>query len=260
VLTNELTSINLALMMMEKYPAALSRRNIDGQLPLHVECECRSRSPIIAKFIESYPEALAKADSTGYLPLHMLLWNQSSSIDDAMMMIEIYPAALRHRNTYVNCPLHFECITQCRSAVISKCIERYPEAVDDQAIAEIIIKINKRNFHAYTSILSMVFTVRSMSLYSSYPNVKDDIRLNPPYRRRILNLLPRHVFTPTHESDYRDLNWQPRSAMMILLSQMQIQHPQGSNSAQSLGVMVDDGTIDVALVVHHREINFRIKP
>jgi hypothetical protein len=63
-----------------------------------------------------------------------------------------------------------------------------------------------------------------MSFYGYYENLDDDFQEYPEYRRRILNLLPHHVFTPAHKSDYRDLNWQPRAAMMMLLSQMKIQH------------------------------------
>jgi hypothetical protein len=48
-----------------------------------------------------------------------------------------------------------------------------------------------------------------------------------------MNLLPHHVFTPTHEIDYRDLNWQSREAMMMLLSQIKIQQQDSSANMKS---------------------------
>jgi hypothetical protein len=124
-----LSDVNLALLMIETYPAALQHQNILGTLPLHIECNRKCRSAIISKCIELYPEALAKADFLGYPPLHRLILNASSVAEDVLAMIEIYPAALQHPNKYGTLPLHSECKTLCRSAIIAKCIELHPEAL-----------------------------------------------------------------------------------------------------------------------------------
>jgi hypothetical protein len=125
------SSLDDALLMIEKYPAASQHQNKFGELPLHIECKHQCRSSIISKCIELYPEALSKTDAVSdeSLPLHIVLANTSSSIDDALMMIDKYPAALQHQSNYVYLPLHIECMTQCRSAIISKIIELYPEAL-----------------------------------------------------------------------------------------------------------------------------------
>jgi ankyrin repeat protein len=305
LLSSRSSTIDIALMMIEKYPAALQHRDYIGELPLHIECQSRCRSSIISRCIELYPEALAKADGVGYFPLHSLLHNQSSTVADALMMIEKYPAALRHQTKRGHLPLHLECYNRCRSSIISKCIELYPEglsianeetlrlplhwllmndlsliynaltmierypaalqhidklgnlplhiecykqcrpsiimrcielypeSVDDEIISLIFYKINEHNYHrgsGYRSVVTMVVTIRPMSLYRPCASNINDIRTNPDYRRQILNLLPRHVFTPRHESDYLDLNWQPRAAMMMLLSQMKIQQHTSSSS------------------------------
>jgi hypothetical protein len=123
-------------MMIEKYAAALRHQNRYGNLPLHIECSNNCRSSITSKCIELYPESLAVTDKNGDLPLHMLLRNKLSSLDDVLSMIEKYPAALNHQNKcHGYLPLHIECMYQCRSAIISKCIDIYPEslAVADQA-------------------------------------------------------------------------------------------------------------------------------
>jgi hypothetical protein len=64
-----------------------------------------------------------------------------------------------------------------------------------------------------------------MGLYDHRTFLQFDKRKDPTYRRRILHLLPRHVFTPTHDADSRDLNWKPRSALVMLLTQMKSQIP-----------------------------------
>jgi ankyrin repeat protein len=223
LLWNEYPShIDAVMMLMDKYPAALEHQEAFGHLPLHIECYNQCRSSIISKCIELYPEALAHADEWLDLPLHILLYN-SCSIEDALMMIDKYPAALQHQNSSGHFPLHLECKHQCRSSIISRCVELYPEALTDKTIDIIVKKIMKSNFYLFLSALSIIFTASPSALYSYNVSETLDIRDHPHCRRRILHLLPRHVFTPTHHADYRDLNWYPRAAMMMLLSQIKIQ-------------------------------------
>jgi hypothetical protein len=93
------SSVEDALMMIEKYPAALQHRDRYGYLPLHMECFGRCRPTIISQCIDLYPEGLAVAtEETLRLPLHWLLYSKSSWIEDALLMIEKYPAALQHRD------------------------------------------------------------------------------------------------------------------------------------------------------------------
>jgi ankyrin repeat protein len=250
------SSIENALMMMERYPAALQHQDSDDNYPLHLECTNLCRSVIISKCIEVYSQALNEVDRDGNLPLHTLLKNVDAySCDSALFVIEKYPTALQRRNNDGYLPLHIECKAKCRPAIISKCIELYPQALDNQAISFVIyhtchsrwsMMFFYRNFHRGSPVLSIIFTSRPMSLYDRHTFVEDDIRDDPYSRRRILNLLPHHVFTPTHESDYRDLNWKPRAAMITLLSQINIKIQHGSNAAmlvESLlaqpGILVD---------------------
>jgi hypothetical protein len=206
------STVKIALMLIEKYPAAFAYQDQHGNFPLHAECWMKCRSAVIRKCIELYPEALSKVDTWRYLLLHRLLWNEiklkeSSCIEDALMMIEKYPAALQHRNLEGYLPLHIECKYKFRSTIILKCEELYPGGLDDRAVAMILKRIDESNIRDYAQ------------------------RKHPRYRRRVLNLLQRHVFTPKHESDYRDLNWQPRAAMMMFLSQIQQSRQQQGNAA-----------------------------
>jgi hypothetical protein len=225
LLPNPLSSIGDALMIIDKYPGLLSHQDSDGELPLHIECMNQCRSSIISKCIELYPEALAQVDEKGYLPLHSLLSNRSSIIYDTIMLIDQNPAALLHRNRHGRLPLTAECMNQCRPSLISKCIKLYPQALEHKAFFAILSKVDKSNFQAYASVLSVLFAAFPMSLYDTHNNTffEDDIRADPDCRRRILNLLPHHVFTLTHDADYRNLNWQFRSALVMFLSQMKIQ-------------------------------------
>jgi hypothetical protein len=226
LLLNESSSVEDAWLMVEAYPTALEESYHDD-LPLHIECNYRCRSSIISKCIELYPEALATPGEQGDLPLHRLLQYDSSSTDDALMMIETYPEALKHRNNMNELPIHIECKNQYRLSIVSACVKLYPETFDNKVINITIGNIDKKYFQEYASLLSFIFTYRPMSLYQyDSLNGNNDIRSYPYYRRRILNdLLPHRVLTPKHDSDYRELNWQPRAAMMMLLSQMKLKNP-----------------------------------
>jgi hypothetical protein len=207
---NHRCSVDLVSMVMKKYPAALEHwSNFYSNLPVHIECIGQSRSSIIFKCIELYPESLGRMNGRKCSPLHLLLEKETSPIDLALMMIEKFPAALNHRRNDGKLPLHLECSYQCRSSVISKLIELYPESLDIKVISIIIEKVDKSNFHTFAKILSIIFTSLPMTLYDrhkfAYIYIRNDIRADPCYRHRILNLLPRHVFTPTH---HEDLNWQ----------------------------------------------------
>jgi hypothetical protein len=224
-------SANDALMMINKYPAALQHESTDGQLPLILECRYHCRSIIISKCIELYPETLQIEDERGRMPLHIILRNKSSPIDCALMVIEKYPSAVQHQSYDDQLPIYIECAHQCRPSIISKCIESYPEGIDDDSVLPLILsKIDEDNFQYYSGLLSIIFTLRPMNLYHDEKD-EQDIRDYCYYRRRILNLLPRAVFTPKHEADYRDLNWQPRIAMMMLLSHMKIQQQELSSES-----------------------------
>jgi hypothetical protein len=194
---------------------------------IHVECEWECRPAII----------LLEADCKGYLPLHMLLCSWTSSTEDALMMIEKYPAALQHPIKIGSLPLPIELIIQCRSSIILKCIELYPEALDDRAITIVIEQVDLSNFRRYSSALSIIFSARPMSLYDHGNKIGHDIRHNSFYRRRILNLLPRHVFTPTHEVDYRDLYWHSRLAMIMLLSYFR--HLELSSNGNGAAILIE---------------------
>jgi ankyrin repeat protein len=74
-------------------------------------------------------DASDKMDVDPNLPLHWLLWNKESSTEDTLDIIAKYPAVLQLQDEDGNLPLHIECMNECRSSIIAKCIELYPEAL-----------------------------------------------------------------------------------------------------------------------------------
>jgi hypothetical protein len=276
LLMRQFSTLEDALMMIEKYPATLQHQNMNNNLPLHLECIYQARSPIIATSIEVYPQALSMGGEDRCLPLQCLLSNQSSSLDDALTMIEKYPAALQYRGAYSHLPLalHIECMNQCRSAIISKCIELYPQALaessgdyyalhmllmnprrdllvssasdtslehayrcsvsvilrcielypaafDDKAIRAMTSKLDMKTFRSYAPLLVSVFTLYPTRLYHPVAN----IRRNPFLYRKVLNLLPSAVLTAHARIDAscRYMNWQSRSAVLMLLAKIKLQ-------------------------------------
>jgi hypothetical protein len=199
----------------------------DVPITLHEECKNECRSTIIWQYVEQYPQSLEVKDEYGSLPLHLLLKNRNSIVEDALMMMEKYPLALEDRDGTEELPLHIECYNRCRSIIISKCIELYPQALD-RRIKFPGMSIDKSDYITYRSILSTIFTAPTLNWFEreKHPTFAK-IRTNPDIRRRILHLLPHNVFDPTRVAYYRDLNWQHRSAMMMFLSQKKIQQQSG---------------------------------
>jgi hypothetical protein len=83
------------LRQIIRSPEKLRVRDKDGYPPIHRECDKACRSAVLAKCIELYPKSLGEAEGWGHLPLHRLLLNEVSAIEDALMMMEKYPAALK---------------------------------------------------------------------------------------------------------------------------------------------------------------------
>jgi hypothetical protein len=224
------SSVDSALLVIEKYPEALRHQNSLSYLPIHIECQYQCRLSVISKCIELYPESLATADEHGHLPLHTLLMNKLSCVNAALLIIDKYPGALKHRGNYGHLPYTFEHWYHFRPSILLKCIELYPESAGDNfEIFHIIRKLDKSNFHQYADVISVIIANNPWSAYFCGGH-------DPYIHRRILNnIVPRHVFALTGDEDYRDLNWQVRAAMIMLLSQMKIQQLQKQQSRQQKG-------------------------
>lgn len=270
LLGNESSSLDDALSMIDKSPSILRHPNKYGYLPIHIECGQQSRSAIISACIEKYPDSLAVADGEGKLPLHILLQNSQSNEADALQLIDKYPFALKQLSwhgwikNYL--PIHIESENRCRPVILLKCIELYPESLDEILISSILQRVNQTTFRAYSDILLRIFIARPMSLYQRALSAEDlacdslNRRMDPTCRRKILNLLPQYAFASTHVADYCDLNWQSRSAMVLLLLQIQNQSRNGwsanlSNQSQN---QVLDGGFDEPIAEKRRYLLLRV--
>jgi hypothetical protein len=222
LLTNPSSSIDDALLMIEKYPDALKYRGNKWYqyLPLHIECRNQCRSVLLSACMEKYPGAVSAVDAWSCIQLYYLLRNANSSIDDVLLMIKKYHA-MTSRNLFQSeeLPIHLEFAYRSRPSIIKKCIEIHPASANQRSVTRILSNIHNRNVSVGYSGLSLVFAANPSSLYDRGSN-EDDLRHNPYFRRRILSLLPRHVFSPIHDADFAELNWQPRGAMLLFLSQI----------------------------------------
>jgi hypothetical protein len=63
------------------------------------------------------------------LLLHDLLMGGSWSEEETLMIIDEHPDLLKHQDSQGKFPIHIECSSQCRSHIILKCIEIYPESL-----------------------------------------------------------------------------------------------------------------------------------
>jgi hypothetical protein len=126
LLSRESSSIEDALIMIEKHPAALEHQGSTGLL-IRFECSNQCRLAVISKCIQLHPKSLAVSCDQGCLPLHNIVSNHTSSFDVALLLIEKYPVALRHQNLKGQLPLHIECMIQCRIVLVRKYLALYPQ-------------------------------------------------------------------------------------------------------------------------------------
>jgi hypothetical protein len=182
----------------------------------------------------------------GYLPLHNLLWSERKSNNVALMVIEKYPAALRHQqNKLFQLPLHVECGNQCRPAIVSKCIELYPESLvmaDSRGYLPFHASLDpqRSNARRASSILHLLLAAHPTAFY--YPPHdpvidKLDAIKSPDLRRKIFNLHPSCLSSIAHVQSYHDLNWQSRFSLLQLWLQI-------------MGKKQGDKLCDVDVAVH----------
>jgi hypothetical protein len=232
-LSNSAATIDVALMILNKYPEALRCGDAWNSLPIHAECYGQCRVPIILKCIELYPESLAIVDKNSCLPIHALLYKSSSPVDVALLMIKQYQTALHVVGKQGYLPIHIECDNQCRSSVISKCVERYPESAsisnDDGDIpwSLALEKLTVDNICELRSSLTALLTSYHASFYHPPDDPlidKHEVMQDPGCRRIILNLLPSCLSSAAHVQAYHDVNWQPRSSLLHLWLQIRMRN------------------------------------
>jgi hypothetical protein len=237
LLSNQTSSIGAALMMIEKYPAALRHQNGLGYFPLYIECNFQCRPVILSRCIELYPQALAKADERKCLPLHIILSRHRSSLDIALVMIKKCPESLRQAYEYQRLPLHLECIYQCRPSIISKCIELCPESVYQPDLYDDIpwtlalkAKLDRTDniSELCKSLYALLSAYPSSFYYPPHDPLVDQlaIRRGHRYRRMLLNLLPSCLSSSYHVQGYHDLNWEPRCSLLHLWLQIRLKSRQ----------------------------------
>jgi hypothetical protein len=239
LLTNESSSINDALMMIEKYPAALEQKTNLSHLPLHLECGDRARRAVISKCIDRYPESLAVTDKGLDLPLHRCLSNSRSSVETALMMIEKYPAAVKHQNFFNRLPIHVECKFLCRLAVIRQCVELYPSSLQlqDYDLKTPLTRVIYQIYATRTVIEVYKFLPALSCLANANPTSYSKLIVDPGVEyvhrawyicwsqdylryRILLNLALDEKLPPDFLLQKCDLNWQPRSSLIHLMLQM----------------------------------------
>jgi hypothetical protein len=152
--------------LIMKFPQAVSMPNEDGCLPLHFECENMCRKAVICKYVELYPQGLSVAAEGGNLPLHIILSNILSTEEMVLMIIDMYPEAIRCPDTYGSYPIHIECLNAGRWSIISRFIELYPEAMKIPSGPQLI------PLH-YLMAPHMLSKCNIASLTSKYPELLD---------------------------------------------------------------------------------------
>jgi hypothetical protein len=233
LLCNVYTTTEAALLMIDKYPAALRHQNYVGFLPLHIECGRQCRSIVISKCIELYPQSLEVGNMNGYTPLLLLIYT-NKPLTQTLELIHKCTAAVRLPTSRDYLPLHFECDKLCRPTIISKLIELYPEALsmcNKSGNIPWTLALQKTDCIPYIYQRRKSLTI----LLSAYPSAF----YHPPHdpivnklammrhrtcRRMILNLFPSCLSSAAHLQSYHDLNWQSSCSLLHLWLQIRMKH------------------------------------
>jgi ankyrin repeat protein len=230
-------STELLLAMIENYPAALQHCNRSKRLPLHSACFNRCPPVIISKCIELFPEAVSNEDNLGHLPLHSCLLNDRThnpGTDLALMLIKKYPAAVRHPDKDGNLPIHLECHHQCRSTIVSKCIELYPQSaklINDEGKTPLVLLLKNLllNCHSFIEVFEYLPALSLLAALDPFfftmkildgKLVKFKSIKNRLIRRVLLNLIPDTMLPQKHRFEKKHLNYCLRSELILLLVQM----------------------------------------
>ena len=120
-------------MIMEAYPEALSIKNIEGQIPLHIALT-RPKSvslSVISMLLQYYPEGAMEADKYGDLPLHKSVATnkRSKCCPQAIeMLIDVFPEAAAHASKKGFLPLHWVVIHERpHLEILSMLLAAYPQ-------------------------------------------------------------------------------------------------------------------------------------
>lgn len=70
--------------------------NKDGELPLHIACECGTTYQVMRALVEANPEAIAtQTHKTDDTPLHYLMRFKMATLSDAKLLLDVRPDAAR---------------------------------------------------------------------------------------------------------------------------------------------------------------------
>jgi hypothetical protein len=135
---SSISSLQMTLTMIEKYPEAIKLHCKYGSLPLHLECNNHCRPSIISKCIELYPEALAVCDQYGSLPFTIALSrvrhnNMYECRKSLSILLSAHPASFYHPpDNRLICRQYIMKDDRCRCMILNLLPSCLSSAVDVQ--------------------------------------------------------------------------------------------------------------------------------
>jgi len=94
--------------LVEVYPEALTVKDAEGNLPIHLACS-RPNFQLVQRLTKENPECLGILRGSGETPLHVICYCQGPSMEDtiacAQLVVELFPAALPIKSKYGVTPL-----------------------------------------------------------------------------------------------------------------------------------------------------------
>eukprot|EP00985_Skeletonema_marinoi_P009831 scaffold4617_cov165-Skeletonema_marinoi.AAC.1 len=133
---NTHVTLNIVQRLVDAHRDSVRQEDDEGWMPLHYLCSNDELDDMVSVeilrlLLEKCPESARHVNKDGYLPIFIACGRGSRSPDFCCMLIEAYPASARiaiATREGLMLPLHYACLTNT-SATVKYFVDNYPEQI-----------------------------------------------------------------------------------------------------------------------------------
>ena len=94
-------------LLIQKHPDALTKKNREGELPLHFACAFSQSREVIDLLVRQHPDAIKKKNKKGILPLHLACARKGQSLKVIQLVVQRQPKLISERAHNGKTPLDY---------------------------------------------------------------------------------------------------------------------------------------------------------
>eukprot|EP00325_Prymnesiales_sp_UTEX-LB-985_P008767 CAMPEP_0174711870 /NCGR_PEP_ID=MMETSP1094-20130205/13058_1 /TAXON_ID=156173 /ORGANISM="Chrysochromulina brevifilum, Strain UTEX LB 985" /LENGTH=264 /DNA_ID=CAMNT_0015910869 /DNA_START=20 /DNA_END=814 /DNA_ORIENTATION=- len=138
VMNGAKTPAALVAALVQAYPAAAKRADVEEKTPLHLAAENGASEAVISVLVEACPEAAIAEAEWHQTPLHLGLERGVASEAAILALLNACPEAAKvktdcfYKSESGKYPLHWAALNLAPEAVVSALLTAYPEAAKQQ--------------------------------------------------------------------------------------------------------------------------------